>query len=103
MTLLHSSETPKERVTRLMAEAMQRDMDGQRKLIDARTRGETKAVYWQEQQDAIRLAADRHRRNQLQCALVRIHLASEGVRKEIERARALLLGLDQLARRRSPR
>lgn len=78
----------------LMVEAMQRDTAAQHGFIEARARGETDAVYWEhaphgsERQD---LYEERHRfREQVQCTMIRAHLAIEGVRAEIARSRALL-------------
>lgn len=88
--LRETREERQARIARLMAEAMQRDVEGQRRLIDARAHGETDAVYWEERPGFGGLAAERRRKDQVQCSMIRIHLASEGIRREIERARTLL-------------
>ena len=87
MTLLHPAESKQAWAARLMAEAMQRDVDDQRELVGARSRGETEAVYREKLGGSDQMGRFR---DQVQCTMIRIYLASEGIRAEIERSRALL-------------
>ena len=95
MAMRYSTENEPDwraRAARLTAEAMGRDVEGQRELITDRILGRTDAVCrvlsepgtkeWDE--EAHRL------REQLQCSLLRLHLTTEKIWVEIARAKALL-------------
>ena len=97
MTLLHPAESKQAWAARLMVEAMQRDVDNQRELVGTRSRGETGAVYREKLGGSDQMGRFS---NQVQCTMIRIYLASESIRAEIERSRALL-GLNQSSKQNS--
>ncbi len=94
MMLSHLAESKQARAARLMAEAMQRDVEAQRPLIDARAQGKTDAVYWELASCDARMRELEDQncrlRHQVQRTMIQAYLAMEKVRAEIARSKALL-------------